>query len=114
MAGGALGLVGESAALNPKIFSKTRLLILSVLGELPEGESATFRELKAGLKLNEGVLFTNLAVLKEMKYIRETEVNAGRKMTAYSITREGREELKMLDEWLKKMIAGRLDEGKPR
>lgn len=113
MAGGILELVEGNAALNSKIFSKTRLLILSVLDELPRNEGATFRELKAALKLNEGVLFTNLGVLAEMGYVVGSEVEVGKKMTSYHITDEGRLELGRVDAWLKKMIEGRSHEGKP-
>ncbi|HIH29931.1 TPA: transcriptional regulator [Candidatus Micrarchaeota archaeon] len=114
MAGGTLGLLDESAALNSRVFSKTRLLILSVLDELPEGDSATFRELKAGLRLNEGVLFTNLGVLKEMGYVEEIDVKVRkRNMTAYHITNQGREELRSLESWFRKWAGRRLDERKP-
>jgi len=113
MVGGMLELVEESAALNPKILSKSRLLILSVLDEL-EGEGATFRELKAALRINEGVLFTNIGVLEEMGYVGESKVKVEKKMTSYNITKEGRDELRKVDEWLKKMIEGRSHERKPK
>jgi DNA-binding transcriptional ArsR family regulator len=113
MRDGLLGLVGESKALNSKLFSLPRLLILSALEELPEGEGATYRELKASLGLGDGVLFANLNVLAEMGYVKLETVKVGNeKMTSYAVTNQGREEFRMVKIWMKKLLGGD-EHGKP-
>ncbi|OIO21456.1 hypothetical protein AUJ17_02395 [Candidatus Micrarchaeota archaeon CG1_02_47_40] len=98
-------IVSDSKALNSKVFSLPRLLILSSLDELPERESAQYRELKGALGLGDGVLFANLKALLQMGYIQEGEAKVEeRNMTVYSIAKEGKEELKRLREWFLKWI----------
>jgi len=98
------GLVAEARALNSKIFSLPRLLILISLENLgPDG--ASYRELKAGLKMGDGLLFTNLRALKEMGYIKESSIKLEEKeMASFSITNEGKEALSLAKEWLIKWL----------
>jgi len=115
MGSSVLELVEESGALNSRIFSRSRLLILSILDELPENDSATFREMKPALHLNEGVLYTNLEVLKQFGYVKEQKVKFNKKkMTAYSITRSGKEALRSLEQWLAKWLRRGTNEGKTK
>jgi DNA-binding HxlR family transcriptional regulator len=75
------------------------------LDDLPEGEIATYRELKAALGLGDGVLFANLKVLKSMGYLNEQKVSSqGEKMHAYSLTRAGREALVDMKNWVARWV----------
>jgi DNA-binding MarR family transcriptional regulator len=109
-----IGLAAETKAINSKLLSLPRVLIMSALEELPEGEVATFRELKAALGLNDGVLFANLKVLGKMGYCEEQKVkfeNEG--MTGYKITAQGKADFDALRLWLKKWAAWGDGHGKP-
>ena len=105
-----LELAVNAKAVNSKLFSLPRVLIMSALEEL-RGESATFRELKIGLGLNDGVLYANLKVLGKMGYIEEKGVRLGNEeMTSYRITRHGLEDFAALRAWLERWGGGH---GKP-
>lgn len=99
-----IGLVAEAKALNSKVFSLPRILILTALEELGE-DGSSYRELKAGLDLEDGMLFSNLNALEEMRYIKsKDETTERKKMTLYSITKEGKETLQALRLWFKKLL----------
>jgi len=107
MSSNLLELAAESKALNSKIFSLPRILLLSALAELPEGEGATYRELRAGLALDDGVVFANLKVLAKMEYVQESKVKLeNEKMTQYFITGAGREALAGVRAWLARWSRG--------
>ena len=96
----SLELVKAAKALNAKLFSLTRLQLLSALCLLG-GEYALYRDLKAGLSLDDGVLISNLTALKEMGCIEKTEVRVGqKKMDAYKITATGKEAFDKARDWL--------------
>jgi len=98
-----INLVAEAKALNSKIISLPRILILSALEELGE-DGSSYRELKAGLDLEDGILFSNLNALEEMRYIVTKDVTLEKKkMTSYSITAEGKEALQALCSWFKRI-----------
>ena len=98
-------LASESRAFNSKIFSLPRILILSTLGEDPD--ITLYRDLKSGLRLNDGVLYANLNILSEMGYVKEETITLGNeKMTGYKITIEGKEELGKVKNWLTRWIGG--------
>jgi DNA-binding MarR family transcriptional regulator len=99
-----LGLVAESKVLNSKVFSLPRLLILTALEDLGE-DGSTYRELKAGLDMEDGALFSNLVALEAMEYVKKTKVELENKeMHSYSITSEGKETLGGLRSWLRKWM----------
>ncbi len=99
-----ISLVGESKVLNSKVFSLTRLQLLANIACL-QGESATYRELKAGLQLSDGALFSNLKVLEKMGYLKLEKVQfEGKELDAYKITLEGLEEWKQVRNWLSKFV----------
>lgn len=99
-----LDLINESKALNSKIFSLSRMLMLSSLESFGE-DGSTYRELKAGLDMDDGALFSNLKALEEMGYIAKKEVEVeNKKMTSFHITKEGKEALHMLRSWLKRWL----------
>ncbi len=100
---GIIALVREARALNSKVVSVPRLLILHSLERLGK-DGAVYRELKAGLEMDDGLLYSNLKALQEMGYLQEKEVKLGKKeMASYHITDEGKEALSVARVWLKKV-----------
>jgi len=95
-----LSILNESEVLNAKIFSLVRLKLLASLAVLgPDG--ATYRELKAALDINDGVLFANCNVLKDMGYLTSEKITSeGKELELYTITREGQDEWKRVRTWL--------------
>jgi len=95
-----LSILNESEALNAKVFSLVRLKLLASLAALgPDG--ATYRELKAALTINDGVLFANLNVLKDMGYLTSEKIASdGKELELYTITPEGQDEWKRVRTWL--------------
>jgi len=105
-----LGLVSQAKLVNSKIFSLPRLLILLSLEDLGE-DGATFTDLRAGLEMKDGILHSNLKILKKMGYIDEKEVELeNKKLTSYHITAEGKEALSIARSWLTRWLGrGGLD-----
>lgn len=100
---GILDLVQETKSINQKIISVPRLLILVSLEKLGL-DGATYRELKAGLEMDDGILYSNLKALEEMGYLEEKDVKLGnKKLSSYHITSEGKEALETARAWLKKL-----------
>jgi len=100
---GILGLVREAHTINSKLISVPRLLILSALENLGL-DGAAYRELKAGLGMEDGILYANLKALEEMEYIKETDVRLGNKdMASYHITGDGKEAFDGVRAWLRKV-----------
>src|SRR3989338_6422563 len=101
-----IGLVGEAKILNSKVFSLPRILILTALEELGQ-DGATYRELKAGLEMEDGTLFSNLNVLEEMGYVKKEKIELeDREMHSYRIMGEGTDALKALRLWFKNWVDG--------
>jgi len=101
-----IGLVGDSKALNSKIVSLPRLLILASLENLDE-DGATYRELKAGLEMDDGILYSNLKALEAMGYLIEREIKLGKKkMASYCITDEGKQAFNAVKRWFKAWLRG--------
>lgn len=99
-----LSIMNESQTLNAKVFSLVRLKLLASLAVLgPDG--ATFRELKAALEINDGVLFANLNVLKEMGYLESEKITSeGKELELFRITTQGLDEWKRVRAWLRKFL----------
>jgi len=95
-----LSVMNESQALDAKVFSLVRLKLLASLAVLgPDG--ATYRELKAALGINDGVLFANLNVLKDNGYLVSGKITSdGKELELYTITQEGVEEWDRVKNWL--------------
>ena len=95
-----LSILAESEGLNAKVFSLVRLKLLASLATLgPDG--ATYRELRAALDINDGVLLANLNVLKEMGYLDSGKITSeGKELELYTITPEGLDEWKRTRAWL--------------
>lgn len=95
-----LSILNESEGLNAKVFSLVRLKLLASLATLgPDG--ATYRELRAALDINDGVLFANLNVLKDMGYLTSGKITSeGKELELYTITTEGQDEWKRTRTWL--------------
>jgi DNA-binding PadR family transcriptional regulator len=95
-----LSILNESEALNAKVFSLVRLKLLASLAALGL-DGATYRELKAALDINDGVLFANLNVLKDMGYLTSEKITSeGKELELYIITPEGQDEWKRTKAWL--------------
>ena len=83
-------MIEEAKAVNSKIVSLKRLLILLILrGYGPE--EVTFRELTVGLSMKEGIFQSHIALLIKMGYVKQRKVpfNEKKKLTVYAITPEG-------------------------
>lgn len=97
-------LLEESSVLDSKVFSQIRLLLLAVL-EIHDRDGISYRELKAGLNVSDGVLYFNLKELGKMGYIEEEQVNfEEKKLTSYYITEQGKEEWNKIRVWLSKFL----------
>ena len=95
-----LSILNESEGLNAKVFSLARLKLLASLAALGR-DGATYRELKAALDINDGVLFANLNVLKDMGYLTSEKITSeGKELELYIITPEGQDEWKRTKAWL--------------
>ena len=109
MANGILELVDEVHTLNSKIISVPRLLILVSLEKLGL-DGAVYRELKAGLEMDDGILYSNLKALEEMRYIKEKDVKLENKeLASYHITDEGKEALVEIRKANEQVWSGALD-----
>jgi DNA-binding PadR family transcriptional regulator len=96
-------LVREAHAFNSKLISVPRLLILASLEDLGL-DGAAYRELKAGLEMEDGLLYSNLKALEETGYLEEKDVKLGNKeMASYHITDEGKEALNSARAWFEKI-----------
>lgn len=99
-----LSLMKESEILNSDVFSLIRLLLLSSINSLGE-DGVTYRELKAGLDVSDGALFTNLKFLEKTGYITcEEIILEGKKLQSYKITHEGSLAWEQIRIWLKKFV----------
>lgn len=99
-------LTEASRALEPKIFSLTRLILLETLRELGQ-DGISFRELAAALRLQESIIFVNLRALEKMGYVESEPIRMeGKEMTAFHITEMGQEEYEKARKWLGKLISG--------
>jgi DNA-binding PadR family transcriptional regulator len=99
-----ISIVRGSIGINEKLVSKVRLEILWALSELGV-DGATARQLKAGLNLNDGVLYSNLKKLENLGYLRcqQTTIE-GKELELYSITDEGLTEWKKVRGWLRQLL----------
>jgi len=60
-----------------------------------------YRELMVALKISDGKLISNLNKLLEFQYIEKSEEKINRKkITVYTLTENGRKELKRIVEWM--------------
>ncbi len=99
-----LSILNESEALNAKVFSLVRMKLLASLAALG-ADGATYRELKAALSINDGVLFANLNVLKDMGYLTsEKIISDGKELELYTITPEGQDEWERITSWLRRFL----------
>lgn len=107
-----LKTIEESNSLNPNLFSLTRILIMLNLTDLGE-DGSTYRELKAVLQLNDGVLHSNLKALESMGYVKSNDVKIEEKnLKSYNITEDGKYAWENARKWLKKVLdcGGMVDE----
>ena len=99
-----ISIVQESGDLDGTIISRVRLELLWALAELGE-DGATARQLKAGLNLSDGVLYSNLKKLEELGYVRCEQVTIeGKALELFSITLDGLAEWMKVRGWLCKLL----------
>jgi len=104
MADDLLSIIAGSADINEKLISRVRLEILWALSDLRE-DGATARQLKAGLNLNDGVLYSNLKKLEDFGYLRcQKTTIEGKELELYSITSDGITEWRKVRTWLRKLL----------
>jgi DNA-binding MarR family transcriptional regulator len=95
-------ILEEYDHINSKIFTPTRILILNLIQFHREG--LQFRELKEGIKISDGNLYSNLELLKNLDLLESEKVQIDNKMLEiYTITEKGAQELAKIDSWLQKL-----------
>lgn len=100
----SLEVVQGGKALNSRLISLHRLLLLSALASLGQ-DGASYRELKAALDMEDGILYSNLKVLQEMEYVKfVTNNELNRELEIIVITKEGKDALVKVQAWLKKIV----------
>lgn len=93
-------LLEKSERVNDSTLSLTRCLILTLLSYFIDG--IQYRELKVVLKISDGKLISNLNKLLELQYIEKSEEEINhRKINVYTLTENGRKELKRMVEWMR-------------
>lgn len=99
-----LKLIDESQALNSKLFSLIRFELMANLAIFGD-DGITYRELKAVLKLSDGVLYSNLQTLANMGYISSSTIKYENKdLQLFKVTPEGLNEWKNVKSWLCKFL----------
>ena len=95
-------ILDEYDHINSKIFTPTRILILNLIKFHREG--LQFRELKEGIKISDGNLYSNLEMLKNLELIESEKVQIdNKKLEIYTITEKGARELARIDSWFQKL-----------
>lgn len=95
-----LVMIEQSRALNPKLFSLIKIILMSNLVVLGK-DGSTYRELKAALMIGDGALHSNLKALMDMGYIESREVEIEeKKLTSYNVTEEGEIAWNNAKKWL--------------
>jgi hypothetical protein len=99
-----LTIIEEANALNSKIFSLIRFELMANL-VIFGNDGVTYRELKAALKLNDGVLYSNLQTLAIMGYVSVSTIKYENKdLQLFKITPEGLNEWMNVRAWLCKFL----------
>ncbi|MBA7514016.1 hypothetical protein ES705_06034 [subsurface metagenome] len=85
--------------INSSTFTITRLSLLALNSYFIDG--LQFRELKTALKISDGNLASNLNYLIKMGYLNKNNVVLdNKKLHFYTITNNGKEELKKIINWI--------------
>lgn len=96
-------LFESSERINSKAMSMLRCLILAMLSYYVDG--LQYRELKSAFKVSDGKLISNLNQLESFGYLTKTRIQFDkRKMKSYTLTSEGKNEVKKMSEWMELMI----------
>lgn len=96
-------LVSASDKINSKAASKLRCLILAILSYYIDG--LQYRELKSAFGVSDGKLVSNLNQLETFGYVEKTKIQFdNKKMNIYTLTKEGKNEIKKISEWMELMI----------
>ena len=96
-------LFESSEKINSKAMSMLRCLILAMLSYYVDG--LQYRELKSAFKISDGKLISNLNQLESFGYLIKTKIQFdNKKMNSYTLTNEGKNEVKKMSEWMELMI----------
>ena len=104
MAKNYLEILKDSARMDPKVFSLTRIKILHSLWQIwPDG--ITFREFSAGMAIQDGLLLQNLRTLQDLGYIRSERAEMlGKILENFYLTDLGKGTWSESREWLLSFI----------
>jgi len=92
-----------SEKLNGSVMSLLRCLILVMLSFYEDG--LQYRELKSAFKISDGKLNSNLIQLIKFGYLKKDAIQFdNKKMTLYTLTIEGRNEVIIIGEWMESVV----------
>ncbi|MHA1488397.1 MAG: transcriptional regulator [Promethearchaeota archaeon] len=92
-------ILDKSKELNSNVFSITRCILLALSSYFIDG--IQYRDLKAGLKISDGKLASNLNFLEKMDYLSKEKVKLDNKnIQIYTITDNGKKELNKILNWI--------------
>ena len=92
-----------SEKMNGSAMSLLRCLILVMSSFYIDG--LQYRELKSAFKISDGKLSSNLKQLEKFGYLKKDAIQFdNKKMTLYTLTSEGQNELKKMREWMESII----------
>lgn len=96
-------LFHASEKMNEDTMSLLRCLILTMLSYYRDG--LQFRELKTVFQISDGKLAYNLDKLVEFQYIKKGHIDFdNKKLTIYTLTADGKNEVKKMSEWMEAVI----------
>lgn len=92
-----------SEKMNGSAMSLLRCLILVMAFFYIDG--LQYRELKSAFKISDGKLSSNLKQLVNFGYIKKDAIQFdNKKMTLYTLTKEGQIEVKKMGEWMESVL----------
>ena len=92
-----------SEKLNDSSISLLKCMILVMLSYY--GDGLQYREIKSAFQTSDGKLISNLNQLEKFGYLEKTKIQFdNKKMTLYTLTSEGQNELKKMREWMESII----------
>ena len=92
-----------SEKMNGSAMSLLRCLILVMLSFYIDG--LQYRELKSAFNISDGKLSSNLKQLEKFGYLKKDAIQFdNKKMTLYTLTKEGQLEVKKMGEWMESVL----------
>lgn len=97
-------LLESYSKLNRTSESLTSCLVLGML-KYAGKDGLQYREFQSSLNITDGRLIAILAKLEELRYIKRQMARLGsREISIYSITEEGKENLKTIVDWMENLV----------